>query len=315
MGLSVASIELMALARAAGADFSRIVTIGRYKIQAPVDVLERFFRQRGRDDLAAGIAADLGDGYCEPLLKSAFGAAVVDSIDASDYEQADIIHDMNTPIAPARLYSAVLDFGTLEHVFNVPVAFDNVARLCAPGAHILHVLPSNNLVGHGFYQFSPEFFFQIYAPERGYAGTRVFVAGGGNPDIWYEVRAPREVRARVGITSRDELRLLVLTQKVGDPVPLTERAVQQSDYVALWNKGPRRPSTQRRRGALERIVRDILNGLRQRRKVARKNVAHARADMTAHRVSELTANFARHLPTIVAAVAVWPRSVSARRSL
>lgn len=306
MGLNVTSLELMALARASGADFSRIVTIGRHKIHTSVDALERFFRQRGRDDLAAGIAAELGDGYCEPLLKSAFGAAVVDSIDASDYEQARIIHDMNTPMAPAELYSVVLDFGTLEHVFNVPVAFDNVARLCAPGAHILHMLPSNNLVGHGFYQFSPEFFFQIYAPERGYAGTRVFVSRGGNPDIWYEVRAPREVQARVDITSRDQLHILVLTQKIGDPVPLTERAVQQSDYVALWNKPPRRPSTQRRRGALESIVRDVLNGLRHRRKVARKSVANARADMTAHRVSVLTANFARHLSPIVAAVAAWP---------
>lgn len=290
MGLNASGLGLMALARASGADFSRVVTIGRQRVNVSIDELEEFFRQRGRPDIAAQIAAEQGDGYCETLIKTAFGASVVASLDASDYEQAAIVHDMNTPLAPAETYSVVLDLGTLEHVFNVPVAFDNVARLASPGARIMHVLPANNFAGHGFYQFSPEFFFQIYAPERGFTGTRVFAAPGGSPEMWYEVRSPRELHRRVDITSRDQLNLLVLTQKTGEPVPLAERPVQQSDYVELWTD-QRKVAKQARRGVIARFFRTASTGLRHRQKVARKDVACGRGDMIAHRVLALTPQF------------------------
>lgn len=291
MGLNAAGLGLMALARASGADFTRVVTIGRQRLNLSIDDLERFFRQRGRGDIAARIALEPSDGYCEGLIKTAFGASVVQSVDASDYEQAAIVHDMNTPLEPAEHFSVVLDFGTLEHVFNVPIAFDNVARLASPDAHIMHVLPANNFTGHGFYQFSPEFFFQIYAPERGFTGTRVFAAPGGSPDTWYEVRSPRELHRRVDITSRDQLNLLVLTQKTGEPVPLAQHPVQQSDYVELWSDEPRKVATQKRRGVFERALRTALTGLRHRRKVAGKDVAYGRSDMIAHRVLALTPQF------------------------
>lgn len=285
MGVDASALSLLALARTKGADFSRTVTIGRHRLDVPSEDLEDFFRAHGRDDLAR-IAPQMS-GYCETLLTQAFGAREVKSIDASDYEQASIIHDFNTPMRGNETYSAVIDLGTLEHVFNVAVAFDNVAQLAAPGAHILHVLPANNLVGHGFYQFSPEFFFQLYAPERGYTGTRVFAAPGGQPDVWYEVRAPRDVGARVNITSRDQLYLLVLTQKVGDPVPLTEKPIQQSDYMALWGQEQRSAKAKPRRSPVERWLRSAFTSLRHRTKVARRDVSTARPDLTPVRVRAL----------------------------
>jgi len=288
MGVCASGLGLIALAHTSGADFSRVVTIGRQQVHVSGEDLQRFFRQRKRADIAARIAADAGDGYCEGLLKAAFGAELIHSIDASDYEQAAMVHDMNRPIEQAQTYSLVVDFGTLEHVFNVPVAFDNVAKLAAPGAHILHVLPSNNFSGHGFYQFSPEFFFQLYAPERGYSGTRVFAAPGGSPDVWYEVKSPRELRRRVDITSRDQLNLLVLTQKTGEPTPLTERPIQQSDYLALWAEEPRRVAKEKRRSEIERMLRAAFNSLRHRRKVLNKDVTRGREDMVRRRVIDLT---------------------------
>jgi hypothetical protein len=288
MGVDAAGLGLMALARASGADFSRVVTIGRQRVELSPEDMADFFRRRGRDDLATAIAAEPGDGYCESLLRSAFGAEIVQSIDASDYEQAGFVHDLNTPLAPHERYATVLDFGTLEHVFNVAVAFDNVAALCARGGHVLHVLPGNNLSGHGFYQFSPELFFQIYAPSRGFEGTRVFAAPASAPDTWYEIRAPHELRTRVDITSRDQLYLLVLTQKVDEPVPLTERPVQQSDYVASWGEGPRHAAKSQRHSALKRWLRQVFVGLRHRQKVAQKDVMGERADMTPRQVLGLT---------------------------
>jgi len=292
MGVNKEALGLLALARASGADFSRVIQIGRHGLDDKVaSSAEHFLRERGRDDLASQFIAAPRDGYCEPLLKIAFGASVVQSIDASNYENADIIHDMNAPIEVAEPYTVVIDFGTLEHVFNVPVAFDNIAKLAARDAFILHMLPSNNFVGHGFYQFSPELFFQIYSPERGYSGTRVFAAPGGTPDIWYEVRAPRELHRRVDITSRDQVHVMVITQKVGDPVPLTQTPVQQSDYVETWDRGQLGVGKERRRGQFERMVRDSLHGVRHLRKVGRKDLRRARGDLVVRHLRELVPTF------------------------
>lgn len=291
MGLNREALGLLALARASGADFSKVLMAGRQKLTVEPAQLAQFFSQRGRPDLAAKAAEMRGDGYCEGVLKTAFGAASVLSMDYSDYEGAGLIHDLNTPINPADRYSLVTDFGTLEHVFNLPVAFDNLARLVAPNGHILHVLPSNNFVGHGFYQFSPELFFQIYSPERGYSDTRVFASTGSLSDVWFEIRAPRELKARVNITSRGQLYLMVLTRKTGEAPPLVEKPVQQSDYVDLWNAGEEKQKKKDRRHPLDVYVKQMLWGPRHHRKIARKDVARDRGDIQRRTLLEVVPAF------------------------
>ncbi len=305
MGLNASALGLMALARAEGADFGRVVTIGRQQLTIGQGELEDFFQKRGRSDIAGRVAAETSDGYCETVIRSAFGAEVVHSIDASNYENASRVHDMNQPIEPGQRYSVVLDFGTLEHVMNVPAAFDNVAKLCAEGGRIMHMLPSNNCSGHGFYQFSPEFFFQIYSQARGFAGTRVFAVPMGSPEVWYEVRAPHTIKARVNIASRDELYLLVLTQKVGEPTPLAQCPVQQSDYVHLWAADTTARKGQRKRSPLEQWARALTNGIRHRRKMARRDAANNRADMIPRRVFDLTRNFQTLAMAAVVAGPFW----------
>lgn len=58
-------------------------------------------------------------------------------------------------------YSMVLDGGSLEHVFNFPVAVRNCMQMLQVGGHYLAITPANNFMGHGFYQFSPELYFSI----------------------------------------------------------------------------------------------------------------------------------------------------------
>lgn len=291
LGLNVSGLGLMALARASGADFSRVITIGRQQLTIGMGELEAFFRQRGRDDIAGRIAGEASDGYCESVLRSAFDAKTVHSLDASGYENASIVHDMNTPIGAHEPYSVILDLGTLEHVFNVPIALDNVAALCAPGGTIMHMLPGNNCSGHGFYQFSPELFFQVYSEARGFAGTRVFAAPMGSQDTWYEVKAPHTLKSRVNISSRDELYLLVMTRKTGEPVPLTQAPVQQSDYMQLWAAENAAPKTQRRRSRFQQWLRSLTNSTRHRAKMARRDATSPRADMIRRNVLELTPRF------------------------
>jgi len=291
MGVNREALGLLALARASGADFSKVLMAGRQLLTVDTPQLAQFFNQRGRPDLASKAGEMRGDGFCEGLLRAAFGAGSVLSMDYSDYEGAGLIHDLNTPIRPGDAYSLVADFGTLEHVFNLPVAFDNLAKLTAPGGHILHVLPGNNFVGHGFYQFSPELFFQIYSPERGYSDTRVFASTGNLPDVWFEIRAPRELKARVDITSEGQLYLMVLTRKTGEPAPLVEKAVQQSDYVEIWRAGEEKPAKQDRRHPLDHAIKQWLWGPRHLRKVARKGLTRDRKDIVRRSLLEIVPAF------------------------
>ena len=155
----------------------------------------------------------------------------------------------------------------------------------------MHMLPGNNCSGHGFYQFSPELFFQVYSEERGFSGTRVFAAPMGSQDVWYEVKAPHTLKARVNITSRDELYLLVITRKAGAPASLAQNPVQQSDYTALWAAENAAPKAQRRRNGFQQWLRSMTNTVRHRAKMARRDVTGSRADMVRWNVLELTPRF------------------------
>jgi hypothetical protein len=173
--------------------------------------------------------------YVDQLLKDYFGSTIVDSIDASDYENATIIHDLNTPI-PENLkykYDTVIDSGTLEHIYNIPQALENVSFLCRPEGQIIHILPANNQCGHGFWQMSPELFFSLFSDKNGYEDTEVYLASPGNArQNFYKVIKP-ENGSRVNIYSKYELYVYVRT--VLKTMEFSHKNVQQSDYMYYWN--------------------------------------------------------------------------------
>src|SRR5262249_48624985 len=126
------------------------------------------------------------DQFCEALLKH-IGAVTVDSLDASDFEGATIIHDLNRPL-PATLhgrFDVVFDGGTLEHVFNFPVALKECMALPRVGGHFLMCSPANNQMGHGFYQFSPELFWRVFSPNNGYELKALFMVPAFSEGQWY----------------------------------------------------------------------------------------------------------------------------------
>ena len=179
--------------------------------------------------------------YCEPILERYFGASDCHSIDNSDYEGATFVADLNEPVSAPSLtgYEVVLDLGTLEHVFDVRTAFANVDRFASIGGTIAHSLPANQQCGHGFYQFSPEFFYSYYSQERGFSSTTVFVVREEFPDVWFRVPAPTEGH-RALIQGGASLYAVCLTEKVNLASPQT--GVQQSDYRWAWERGKQEQS-------------------------------------------------------------------------
>lgn len=181
--------------------------------------------------------------YSDELFK-AMGATRVDALDASDFEGATLLQDLNEPLAP-RLhgqFDAVVDSGTLEHVFNVPGAFKNAMDALKVGGHFFAGLPANNWCGHGFYQFSAEFFYRVFSEENGFQMRKLFVAPVWSGGKWldgpaFEVFDPRKMKERVEIEGKALMSFFVQAQKVRHEVVFAKWP-QQSDYLAAWARGP-----------------------------------------------------------------------------
>jgi hypothetical protein len=176
----------------------------------------------------------------------------VDSVDNSNYEGANIVHDLNHPIPQSMLgqYDLVFDGGTLEHIFDFPVAIRSAMQLIKVGGHIMLHTPANNQCGHGFYQFSPELFFSLFSPINGFEIVRIYITGPGGP---YHVADPASVRGRVTLLN-SEGALLMVHAKKNEDVPLTKP--QQSDYVMIWNE----QTADKNDGILKSYLRRKLSG-------------------------------------------------------
>lgn len=176
------------------------------------------------------------DDYSDPIFEI-LGTRKLDTLDFSAYEGATIIHDLNVPI-PRNLhnsFSCVVDSGTLEHVFNFPVAIKSCMEAVKVGGHYIGITPANNQLGHGFYQFSPELIYRIFSEENGFKILKMVITVPDSENlVWYEVADPKTVNNRVMLVNNIPLSLMFIAEKTAlkDIFSVTP---QQSDYSATWN--------------------------------------------------------------------------------
>jgi hypothetical protein len=159
------------------------------------------------------------------------GATLVESFDVSDYEQATHIADFNLPIAAARQYDTVFDFGSLEHIFDQKQAFANVHALASEGAIVCHILPVNNLAGHGLWQYCSDLLYEVYSAENGFFNTKVFYASAMNFKYWYEAPPPR-AGLRTQIASLEPVIAIAIAER--SAVGMTGLHVTQTFYEHAW---------------------------------------------------------------------------------
>ncbi|HZZ89879.1 MAG TPA: hypothetical protein VFE13_16245 [Caulobacteraceae bacterium] len=236
MGISPHGAKFLLFARSAGVDFSELATIGRQGLYATARELRAAFDaypDAPTDEELRAIGGG-ASGYADRLF-ARLGAKLCASFDYSDFEGATVIHDMNEP-APAELheqYSAVLDSGSLEHVFNFPTAIRNCMEMVKVGGHFLAITPANNFFGHGFYQFSPELFFSVLSPENGFELTTMLAFEETKHAVWYSVRSPQEVRERVTLQNAEPVYLCIIARRIARK-PIFRQTPQQSDYLPRW---------------------------------------------------------------------------------
>lgn len=240
MGLDINGIRLVLLAKRLGADFKDVVTIGRQGLHLTQAQLQK---ELSNFNVPCPAHLALGDErYCESFF-SLLGAQVTESIDNSDYENATIIHDMNNPL-PEKFkgkFSLVVDAGTLEHVFNYPVALKNSMELLRSGGFFISITPANNFMGHGFYQFSPELFFSVFTYENGFQLIKLLVCENFDDAQWYEVSKPKGgIHGRVTLNNHHPTYLMCIARRLDDSCEPFKTTPQQSDYIETWEHSSHR---------------------------------------------------------------------------
>ena len=227
MGFDLQTTRFVLEAKARGADFTDALTLGRQHLHISNSV---YRREATRFGLQACDDAFSQAPFAEGLLRG-LGAASPNSLDASTYEGATHIADLNLPIPDemAGRFSVVIDAGTLEHVFDFRQSALNVARLLKVGGHFISVTPTNNFVGHGLYQFTPELFYRVFAPENGFEVEALILSELHKDAVWYEAKDPAKVRSRVELNGGSRAYLMMRARKVAE-VEMFRQVPQQSDY-------------------------------------------------------------------------------------
>ena len=255
MAIDQNGLKLLLLAKAKGVDFSETAMIGRQRLNFTPDefkaILDKCRVSYGEESVRS-VMYDYNH-YSEGFLKT-LGAMNLLSLDYSDYEGATVIHDMNFPV-PDELksrFSVVIDGGSLEHVFNFPIAIQNCMKMVSPGGHFITITPVNNFMGHGFYQFSPELFYSLLNQNNGFE-IQSIITFEDRPDAeWYQVINPSSIGCRVTLTNKRPTYLAVISRRVSrEELSLTFPS--QSDYVPIWSGSSLNPSPHSARGKFATI--------------------------------------------------------------
>jgi SAM-dependent methyltransferase len=268
MGINYSDAVMYWKAKERGIRFDRLLTLGHQTLCLhPSEVA--FFRDAYRHSFDSPSFTPLAHyqwrDYADEFLRDFLGATSITVLDASPFEGADTIHDMNTPVRDSwhGRYDAVIDSGSLEHIFNFPVAVANLAKMLKVGGTIFVTTPANNLMGHGFYQFSPELMFRVFSAANGFALENIMLVEAVYPSVEltknhtvYEVVDPHDVRTRVGLISKKPVMMMVEARKVHDR-ELFSTAPIQSDYGAMWESNGGHAKTE----AAKRLIKKMVHGV------------------------------------------------------
>ena len=236
MGLNASKINMLLEAKQDGVNFFHTLTLGRQIISLTKSeyksVCKRYNFKCNKDSIDEFIAQE----YADQFICNILNIDKLSIMDISDYEGAQIIHDLNfdIPVQLEKKYNVVIDGGTLEHIFNFPVAIFNCMKMVKEGGSIFIFSMSNNHCGHGFYQFSPELFFRLFQPEYGFDIKSVVLMKHPFPGAelskkqeCYRVEDPAILGRRSSLVTKSPLGIMVHAKKI------KHKTVQKCSYFKL----------------------------------------------------------------------------------
>ncbi len=230
---------LMSSARKRELQLDHFLMIGRQNLHLNAQELEDCFVEFEYGAVDGNALIHDHNTFAEGVLER-IGVAQIDALDASTYEDATIIHDLNLPIPDTyrSSYNVVLDSGTLEHVFNVQEALKSCMKLTKLGGHYIGIFPCNNFFGHGFYQFSSELFYRALSPQNGFKVLDMILFVDEPNTTFYSIADTSVEYPRVQFTNQKPVYIYVVAQKITEKT-IFENAPLQMDYAAMKWRGNR----------------------------------------------------------------------------
>jgi hypothetical protein len=298
MGVNGDGARFLGLAARSGADYSRTISPGRQSLFADEsDVCAALdLAQRPLSSLEVRAISRPSTMHADGLIR-ALGADVIDALDYSDFEGANIVHDLNEPV-PSELhgrYSLVFDGGTSEHVAQFVTATENAMKMVADGGSLAIIVPANQQLGHGFFQVAPEFYFRMLCEENGFEIRLALIRETGVTPRWFVVEDPARVGHRIQLTSLGPMDLFVLARRTGDPG--LNSTPQQSDYEDAWERmaAPRAAPRHKKMALRSRALRSAPPSLRARMVGATQLARAIRGSgLTRVRLTDLAAQLDEH---------------------
>lgn len=243
MGLIACRIQFMLEAKNMyNVKFSDTVMLGRQKLWLSKRQHTRLRNIYGISGAETGEIDFRNRVYAEKFLQNNFMIEKLSILDYSGYEGADIIHDMNTkiPVDLEQKYDVVIDGGSLEHIFNFPIAISNCMNMLKKDGSIFIFSMANNHCGHGFYQFAPELFFRVFEPANGFEIKSVVLVEHPFPGaelsertICHSVKDPSFLGYRGSLISKSPLGIMIHAIKT-EHKKLFQTSPLQSDYNDSW---------------------------------------------------------------------------------
>jgi len=106
-----------------------------------------------KDILLIGVHKMRGGELFSEYLRNK-GAGEITTLDLFD-PAADLRLDLNQPLNLERQYDALIDIGSIEHIFDTKQVLDNYIRMIKVGGYIAIHTPVGGYYGHGMYTFNP----------------------------------------------------------------------------------------------------------------------------------------------------------------
>jgi hypothetical protein len=99
------------------------------------------------------------------LLYKSLGFTLYKCIDAGGQRHHALAFDLNRDIVQEYCFvdqfDLVTNFGTTGHVFDQCRVFQNIHAVCAPNGIMIHEVPFQKRLNHGFYNYQPTFFYDL----------------------------------------------------------------------------------------------------------------------------------------------------------
>jgi hypothetical protein len=170
----------------------KLLTLGRQTVLADAKQLQGLLRKHGiswepgkarYDARTVQAKQDTGRPYVDDVtLFSSFSDATLDVMDVTDYEGANVIHNLCMPIPEtlAGKYDLIFNGSVLDNIFDPAGALRNITRMLSPTGRVIHIEMASNLAFECL-MYSTDWFTDYYV-VNGFADCRVYVCLFGSTE-------------------------------------------------------------------------------------------------------------------------------------